>query len=304
MPAANEIYYLENNKINRALWDECISNSPNGLIYGYSQYLDHMAYNWDGLVLNNYEAVMPLPWKKKYGIYYLYQPFLTAQSGLFGPNINGKLLQDFFDAVPGKFRLWEFSLNHGNMKKTENYHLQERTNFILDLSPAYEHLFGNYRDNVKRNIRKSVTYGCYIKTAIPVDWVSKLVKDRDQNISARDLMHFQNLYQELHSKGKAQTYGVFSKQNELIASAVFLYSHSRSYYILIGNHPDGRTLGASHALVDAFIKDHSERKLWLDFEGSDLRNLAFFYSGFGAVEEKYPAIRINRLPWYARIFKG
>ncbi|WP_315816464.1 hypothetical protein [Paraflavitalea speifideaquila] len=55
-------------------WDRCIADAPNGLIYGYSFYLDKMADNWDGLVLNNYEAVMPLPWKKKWGIYYLAHP--------------------------------------------------------------------------------------------------------------------------------------------------------------------------------------------------------------------------------------
>jgi len=71
----------------------------------------------------------------------------------------------------------------------------------------------------------------------------------------------------------------------------------------VGNHPNGRTLGASHALVDAFIKDQAGQDLLLDFEGSDIRNLAFFYSSFGATEEKYPAIKLNRLPWYIRWMK-
>ena len=72
-------------------WDNCISNAPNGLIYGYSYYLDHMASQWDALVLNDYEAVMPLTWNRKYGIHYLYQPFLTAQLGVFGKNIIAEL---------------------------------------------------------------------------------------------------------------------------------------------------------------------------------------------------------------------
>jgi hypothetical protein len=72
------IRYLQRDQIDTVQWDNCIGNAPNGLIYGHSFYLDRMAVNWDALVLNDYEAVMPLPWKKKWGIYYLAHPPLTA----------------------------------------------------------------------------------------------------------------------------------------------------------------------------------------------------------------------------------
>jgi hypothetical protein len=99
------------------------------------------------------------------------------------------------------------------------------------------------------------------------------------------------------------TYGVLSAKKELVASCVFLYSHKRAYYILVGNHPDGRTVGASHALIDAFIKDHAGKDMVLDFEGSDIRNLAFFYSSFGAKEENFAGVKLNRLPFYLKWMK-
>jgi hypothetical protein len=100
----------------------------------------------------------------------------------------------------------------------------------------------------------------------------------------------------------ATTYGI-SLNNELVASCVFFFSHGRSYYILVGNHPNGKTIGASHMLIDAFIKDHAGEKNILDFEGSDIRNLAFFYNSFGAENEIYPALKINRLPFYLKWLK-
>jgi hypothetical protein len=107
----------------------------------------------------------------------------------------------------------------------------------------------------------------------------------------------------LHEKKQAITYSVFSGRNELLASCVFFFSHDRAYYILVGNHPNGKTLGASHYLIDRFIADYAGTNMILDFEGSDIRSLAFFYQSFGASHELIPAIRINRLPWYIRIFK-
>src|SRR5258705_11018399 len=97
------IQYLAHKDIDKNKWDRCIDSAGNGLIYAYSFYLDCMAMNWDALVLNDYEAVMPLTWKKKYGIHYLYQPFLTAQLGLFGNQINPNLFEIFLNAIPDKF---------------------------------------------------------------------------------------------------------------------------------------------------------------------------------------------------------
>ena len=111
---------------------------------------------------------------------------------------------------------------------------------------------------------------------------------------------FKKLYDFLLIRQQAISYGIFNSKNELLTSCVYFFSHNRAYYILVGNHPDGKTLGAGHYLIDRFIADYSDRELLLDFEGSDIRNLAFFYSSFGASLETYPALRINRLPWWMK----
>jgi hypothetical protein len=302
--AADQIYYLQNNQIDKQRWDNCIEHSSNGLPYAYSFYLDAMADQWHGLVLNDYEAVMPLPFRKKFGIHYLYQPFLTAQLGLFGNNVGAALLEEFLDAIPQKFRLWEFSLNHQNLFPINGFDLYQRSNYVLGLGKTYEELSAAYRENSKRNIKKALSYGCSIQKDVKIEEIIALNKLQSAKpASEKDYQNFQQLFHRLKEKGNAVTYGVM-QNNQLIASACFLFSHNRAYYILVGNHPNGRTLGASHLLIDAFIKDHAGKNLLLDFEGSDLRNLAFFYSGFGAKEEKYAAIRYNNLPWYVKLLKG
>jgi hypothetical protein len=303
MPLPSTIRYVKRGDIDTQRWDRCIDHSDNGLIYAYSFYLDQMADNWDGLVFGGYEAVMPLPWRKKMGFYYLYQPFLCAQEGLFGNALTAEQLQEFLRSVPTQFRLWEFSLNHKNLFSVPGFHLYERSNYILNLAKPYETLYNNYRENTRRNIKKSEHYGCYAKTGIDPDAVIELAKQQGEPVPAQALQNFVSVYRQLAGRGKASSYGVFSNRDELIASCIFIFSHKRAYYILVGNHPNGRTLGASHALIDAFIKDHAGKDLWLDFEGSDMRNLAFFYSGFGATEEKYPAVKLNRLPWYVKWWK-
>ena len=42
-------------------WDTCIAQAEHSLIYGFSWYLDAICDDWDGLVMNDYEAVFLCP---------------------------------------------------------------------------------------------------------------------------------------------------------------------------------------------------------------------------------------------------
>ncbi|MGG9960798.1 hypothetical protein [Ferruginibacter sp. SUN106] len=299
------IQYLLHQQIDKKKWDQCIDNSANGLIYGYSFYLDTMAKQWDALVLNDYEAVMPLTFNTKYSINYLYQPPFTAALGMFGNNITADLLNKFLSAIPEKFKYWDIYFNHGNYFTLSGFSLYERMNYILHLNSTYEDLYSKFKESTQRNIKKFAQLKGEIKKDIPVPEVITLSKQQTgafATLDDDDFKRISNLYNLLHQQHKAVTYGAYSNQ-QLVASAAFFIDQARAYYILVGNHPDGKTVGASHALINAFIKDHAGQNLLLDFEGSDIRSLAFFYSSFGAMEEKCCGIKLNRLPRLLKFLK-
>jgi len=300
------IQYIEYGQIDKTKWDACIGAASNGLIYGYSFYLDAMARNWDALVLGDYEAVMPLTWNKKYSIQYLYQPPFTPALGVFGNGITASLLNDFLKAIPNKFKYWDISFNHGNFFELSDFDLYQKMNYVLPLNESYDKISAGYGHNVKRTAKRSEQLNETVQKNIDISEVIAIAKDQLQTLtklSAEDFERFKNLYEVLYKKQMATSYGIYTAAGQLIASGVFFFSHKRAYYILAGNHPNGRTSGASHALIDAFIKDHAAQDLLLDFEGSDISSLAFFYSNFGGKEEKYSAIRLNRLPGYLKWMK-
>jgi hypothetical protein len=305
------IQYLRRAAIDTTRWDHCIDESANGLIYGYSFYLDHMSRNWDALVWGDYEAVMPLTWNKKYGIYYLYQPAFTASLGVFGKNLTGEMMEQILHAIPKKFRLVEIELNHGNnfdcLAKPGPIVFNDRTNYVLPLDKPYETLYAGYRENLQRNLKKSVNLGVKYVTDIAIDEVIALARQQMEGITnygSNDYENFKKLFELLHDKKQALTCGVYTHNNELTASAAFFFSHKRAYYILVGNRIDQRTDGASPYLLDRFIHDHAGKDLLLDFEGSDIHGLAYFYSSFGAVQELYPSARVNSLPLIVKILSS
>jgi hypothetical protein len=301
------LHYLKKEEINLEKWDDCINQADNGLIYGCSFYLDAMCRDWDALVLNEYEAVMPLPWQKKFGIYYLYQPFLTAQCGLFGNNLSARLLEHFLQTIPKKFAYWDMPLNYKNVFALNGFSLHQRRNYILHLNKPYSELYAAYRETTKRNIKKSHNFISSISKELPVEEVIKLnsqqAKEKGQVINDEEYNRFQKLFILLHSQKKAVVYSAISKNAEVLSAAVFFFYQDRAYYILAGNSPESKTTGASHCLIDTFIQDHAGQNMVLDFEGSDIESLAFFYSSFGAVEETYAAIRYNNLPPYVKWLK-
>ena len=301
-----KIYYLRQPEIDKKKWDACIDKSGNGLIYAYSFYLDAMSRNWDALILNDYEIVMPLTWNKKYSIYYLYQPFFCAQLGIFGNNISNDIVKLFLLNIPSKFKYWDFYLNHENLFQVKDFPMYERSNYILNLLDSYENISKNFAESHLRNIRRALKQGNVVKKDIPIGEVITLAKEQAKNfspITRKDYDNFSLLFQHLQEKNMALTYGVYAANDQLTASCAFIFSHQRAYYILVGNHPNGKTSGASHLMIDYFIKENSGKKLTLDFEGSSITSLAFFYKSFGATLEKYPGIKLNRLPALAKLFK-
>lgn len=279
MTPQTEIRYLLNHAIDKCKWNKCIDEAKNGSVYPYSFYLDHMSGQWDALVLGDYEAVMPLTWNKKYGVHYLYQPFLTASLGVFGKHVDANLLQNFLIQIPKKFRYWDISLNHGNLFSLQTFDLFERMNHVLKLNLNYDDILNRYRGNVRRSINRAFESGCTVHKNIEVGQVIRLSMEQLKNVSGireQGFIRFRNLYHYLESHNRAVTYGIISARGQLLASGIFLFSHKRAYYILAGNHPDGRTIGASHALIDAFIRDYAHQDICLDFEGSDISRIAFF----------------------------
>ncbi len=301
----NSIRYITYPDIDKKKWDACVEAAGNGLVYAYSFYLDTMAKHWDAMVLNDYEAVMPLTWNKKYGICYLYQPPFTASLGIFGQSLSAALANSFLAAIPKKFAYWDIYLNQGNYFNLPDFNLYQRMNYILPLQSSYDILYTSFRKNIQRNIKKCEQLHAVIKKEVDIDEVITLSATQLRafsRLTTADFERVKKVYLYLQQRKQAVTYGVYSN-GRLLASAAFFFSHGRAYYILVGNHPDGKTMGASHALINAFIKDHAEQNLLLDFEGSDVPQLAFFYSSFGAKEEKYTGIRLNRLPAIIRWLK-
>lgn len=294
------IRYLERNDISDQKWDQCINRSFNGMVYGYTWYLDIVAGEWSALVENDYESVFPLPFKRKLGIAYVYQPFFTQQLGLFSRNlVSTEKVQAFLDAIPQHFKRIDLNLNTLNKCDGDQVSYLPQLNHELDLIKSYKSIREEYSTNLKRNIKRAASAELTVMKNIKPDGIIRLFREsRGKDIGhlrERDYLTLKRLLYTSIYKRKGQILGVFSDANELIAGAAFIISNKKAIFIFSGMSEEGRNKGAMPYLIDSFIQSNCGKHLTFDFDGSNDPNLARFYKSFGSKECFYYRVTIDRL---------
>ncbi|PLW93161.1 MAG: hypothetical protein C0592_07185 [Marinilabiliales bacterium] len=299
------IKYLKHTEINYAAWDACVKQSPNALLYAYSWFLDMAADQWDALVYGNYDAVMPLPWRKKWGIQYLYQPEMMQQGGVFSRvSLSPDLVQNFINAIPEVFKLVEINLNFGNNFKLPG--LTEKKNLLLSLAHSSEILRKNYSENTRRNIKKAEKENFTVSHSFDLKNIMQLFsenKGAEIRISELWKKRVIAITSALHHKGIGHTISLYSNNNQCIAGAFYVVFEDRIYFLFSGSGQQAKSSGAMHLLIHTLIEKHASKMYFFDFEGSNNEGLARFYKGFGSTEQNYPELKINRLPYIFRWLK-
>ena len=299
------IRYLLRDEIEESLWDECIRRSFNGNLYGHSWFLDIVARDWNALVEDGYQRVFPLPFRKKYGISYIYQPFFTQQLGLYSRSaLSSDILVDFLKAIPEKFRSVEINLNLHNKCDETRFQLLPQLNHELDLIHSYPKISEGYSENLRRNLKKAEKAGLTVfKDPRPETIVDLFRENRGKGIIQLDVEDYRRLLQMVYRcshKGMADIRGVYNRQNQLIAGAIFIRSHDKTIFLFSGLSDEGREKAAMPHLIDTYIREKASQHLTFDFDGSNDPNLARFYKSFGSKEIIYQRVVIDRLPALAR----
>ena len=279
------IRYLQRKDINIDKYNTCIQNAVNSRIYALSYYLDIVADNWDALILDDYKAVMPLPWRSKYFIKYIYPPCWTQQLGVFSiHNFDSTLVELFIKSIPKKFLKTTIQLN--SECNSELFSL--KNNFILNLDKPYENLHKNYRKDRKDRLKKFMKFEFQIKQNIPIKNIITLFEENykeELNINLTDYLKLEKIASE--KKLNPITLGIYNENQELISGSLFFRNEKRIYYVFSANNEQGNKAQGNTAILDSMIQSYSNTNYILDFEGSMHPGIASFFKSFGSELETY-----------------
>lgn len=291
------IQYCCHTEINRVKWDDLISQS--GLIYAQSWYLDIVHLDWEALVLNDYEAVMPLTGGNKFGVDYLFQPFFVQQLGIISRRLLSPEQQtEFLKAIPKKFRFAEIRLNESNAFDKRVQSIEYHRNVVLDMNKSYEMIRANYHTNTKRNLVRAESFDLHLKDDVMLSQIIDLFRaDRGMKVSVwgdAEYARLLRLGEEGLKRSAAFLMGVTDGMG-LLCGALFMQTAGRIVFLFSGNSETGKQKQAMTFMIDNVIQRFANQTVLLDFEGSDDDNLARFYLGFGGEERRYPSCTFNRM---------
>lgn len=302
-----KIEHLTNDRIDIKRWNNCIENSFNKTVYALSWFLDIVSPDWEALVADDYQSVMPLPAGKKYGISYILQPLFTQQLGVFTQGkLSENLIQQFLENIPSKYRLVSINLNKYNKISPARFRVTKGINHELELISPYAKLHHQYSTNIKRNLKKAEQAALVLYTNIQPNLLIDLIRDnvgqKLGSIKNGDYNTMRQIIAYAIAKGMGSIYGTMTKENTLCAAAFFLEYNRKAILLFNGSSDEGKKNNAMTLIIDHYIRSHSEKNLILDFEGSNIESLARFYKGFGANMSEYPKIHLNDLPWPLKHF--
>jgi hypothetical protein len=281
-----KIKYLRYFEIDKDRWNECVHSAPNSLIYGMSWYLDLVCENWDALVAENYDAVMPLPWKKKYGISYIYHPWFAQQLGIFAKEPEHYPINEFIKVLPRKFLRYEFSFNYLNTFKSLS--TQSKTNNVLSLSSSYPELASHYSENTQRNIKKATHHN--VKEIDTDTFIRLLINEIGPLMDTKNQQNLNKLVPFLIQHKHATILGIESKNGELLGAVFLVRFKNRLIHLFSAASEQGKKERVVFKIMDQIIKENCESGNLLDFEGSRHEGIARFYKGFGSQPEVYHSI--------------
>ena len=279
-------------KLDVEKYTNCLNNAVNYRIYAEYWYLDTLVGdNWDCYVLNDYVAIMPLPYTKKIGVKFITQPIYCQQLGVFHDQNFSKEIFEQFEKKLHKNLVRAYSFNEEN---TELFRPKgtQKVNFILNLNRPYIQISENYTLKRNKELRRTS------KMSLEINEVNnlqnfQLLKDKYEYIHTHKLeKKYKPIFENLLKNGTLRIFDIFSKEQILIGSQAMLFSENRIICLSFARNKEQEKHNTSAYILDYIIKNNAEKDLIFDFEGSILPAVAKFMEGYSP-QKKYYSIYSN-----------
>jgi len=310
-----KIFYLSHFQINKTLYDKCIIEATESNLYGFSWYLDIVSPNWGAIIFGNqgnYQAVMPIPHRQKYGILYVIQPLFCQQLGIYSrKNLSNEIYESFFQLLFEQFSYTgKYFLNVRNPKPQSSFfetHFKVKSfeTHHLDLSKSYPEIYQNYHRDRKMNLKRAKKVSQQIIENQDIELLIRIFQENTEHkiqggVNPSAYSFLQQIYEELQSRKQVRLFYTKTNLGE-ITSGVMLASHQNQLIYLFNagkqayRKSNGRTL-----ILDQIFQEYAQSDKVFDFESPNVPAIAYFYQSFGAISQSFYRLHYNRLPFWIR----
>lgn len=296
------IHIYNHKNIDKRNYSNCLHNSLNYRVYAELWYLDIVSPDgYDILVLNNFEAVMPIAYHKKLGMKFVIQPTFCQQLGIFyKENISAENFSLFLSFL-NRYRVRSYCFNEENTSYFPTDCIK-RDNQILNLESNYLTISNNYNKNKKRVLKNDFSPSIEIEEGY-IDSVIKgtLFTHLHNFLSESQIDILNSLLLELNHRNLLKQYTVYREQHIPTVYLWLIFSKGRIINLLSVRNKEIEIKNSYAYLIDLIIQKYSNQKLIFDFEGSMIQGIANFNKSLGAKTKHY--IPYKNFKWFDALKK-
>lgn len=291
-----KVRILKRNLIDDNKWNLSISQAANSLPYAYTWYLDALCSRWVGLIVGDYEFIMPLPIGRKWGMLYVYQPMFCQQLGVFYKWRSEPVIRLMVTTALSKFVFVNLNLNSDNNLKEPVTGATQKKNLVLALTGKHSAIQKRYSENTLRNIKKGLKAGLIFEESNKRDFdafADLYIRDtvrKDSTFRPRHLKALKQLVQQFIIHDCGRLFVAKTSEGTICAGVIVVESGNRIIHLIPSADDYARRNGGMHYVIDAVLAHYADSGKVYDFEGSSVESIARFYEGFGAVDEPFSMV--------------
>ncbi len=280
---------LSRREIDPERWDRAVLADPVPLPYGLSWWLDIVTdSSWDGLVMDDYRVVFPLPDVKRFGLFpAILRPAFTQQLGPFGALTEGDLGR-LLSRVPRRFQI---SLPlRTTVRTTEipaRFTHRRRTNFVLPLDASITELRMAFPRKLQAYLRKT---SADVLEPMEASHFIVLVRQQLTGKSGLNDAQFKLLERLIYAVENHQLGGCHQlrEDGQLLAASFNPSLGGRTINLAAASTERGKKRRGMSRLLDLqFQAGAGKPGAKFDFEGSELPGVKEYFAKFGGVDEGY-----------------
>lgn len=272
---------LKYNEIDFKKYTECLENSEQRNWYANKEVLDELSGNWQLLVYGDYEAVMPVPLKKKLGFNFVLMPLFCQQLGIFSKKDDRKINTEFLNFVKKSSKVFLYSFNQ---KNDFGEILEKKKNYIISISD-YVILRRKKYFKGRKSTAKCAQHLFYKEINLNADSIN-FIENNYKGIPKRsDYEKFLRYLEFLNKNGFLKLCGAYLEEKLINLAVVISEKEQLSLLALINDESFKNENGPSF-LIDKILENYIHEKTF-NFMGSNIRGIEVFFKSFGAELQEY-----------------
>ena len=295
------IKILKYREIDFLKYKKCLETACQNSDYADRDFLDTVSGGqWWLLSYNDYEAVMPVCYVRKFGIPIVLMPKLCQQLGVFSKQDDADLNLRFYHFLNENFLVAVYAFNGDNAFADA---IARKTSYFIEKND-YSTVKKNYSVHRRRNVRivgdlaGNISFRSQLSDG-DEDFVLEFMKGTSGKKISSDYFQLVRILSE-----KKIGHLRILRFKGVIHSFIYLFEgKARIYLSLFINRNPLPNSNIPSVAVDWCIQDFISGRTF-DFMGSDVPSVAKFNERFGAVPYRYAVISNSKLTLLKNLLKS